>query len=94
MAKPPGVMSPKKKRSITIDGHRTSLLLEPVFWSHLEREAEARKMSLSALIREIDNQRTQAHLDSLQTSAMQNLASCLRVHVVERLERELQATDR
>ena len=42
------------KRSVTIAGHATSISLEPVFWSALERAATARTLPLSALVAQID----------------------------------------
>ncbi len=45
------------KRSLSIQGHRTSILLEPVFWKQLEFIAEEKKLSLPALIAHIDRQR-------------------------------------
>lgn len=46
-----------QKRSIRLLGHPTSLALEPEFWAALERLAEKRKTSLSALIGAIDESR-------------------------------------
>lgn len=43
-----------KKRSFTIARHRTSVALEPQFWSVLEGVAESRGQSLTALVAEID----------------------------------------
>jgi predicted DNA-binding ribbon-helix-helix protein len=60
------------KRSLTISGHRTSLALEAAFWRKLEALAEARGLSLSALVAEIDAARGDA-----------NLSSALRVHALE-----------
>ena len=62
-----------RKRSIKIAGHRTSVALEAEFWDALERLAAARGVSLAALIVEIDG-----------TRASNNLASALRLHVLDR----------
>ena len=71
-----------KKRSFSIAGHRTSIALEPEFWAVLEKEARARKIALAALIARIDANR-----------ADHNLASALRVHVLNRaLEKPESAT--
>jgi predicted DNA-binding ribbon-helix-helix protein len=43
-----------QKRSLSLQGHRTSLALEPEFWAALERAAGARSVSLARLIGEID----------------------------------------
>lgn len=77
-----------KKRSVTIDGHRTSLLLEPIFWTHLERIAKQQGLSLSALIKAIDETRTLSYTQGTQTEPMANLASSIRVFVVTQLERD------
>lgn len=60
------------KRSITIKGHRTSIMLEPEFWAILDAAATSRGVSLPALIAEIDSQRA-AH------DPPPGLASALRV---------------
>ena len=60
-----------KKRSFSLSRHRTSVALETEFWTVLEREAEDRGKSLSALVAEIDAKR-----------AMRPLASALRVHAL------------
>jgi predicted DNA-binding ribbon-helix-helix protein len=48
-----------QKRSVTIAGHRTSLSLEPSFWTELKMQAAAQGCSLSALIVAIDAARTE-----------------------------------
>ena len=53
-----------QKRSLTLAGHRTSVALEPDFWSSLETMAQARGLPLSALIREIDERREGDNLSS------------------------------
>ena len=45
---------PLKKRSFTIAGHRTSVALEPEFWSVLETEALRVRQTLSAFVAAID----------------------------------------
>ena len=57
-----------QKRSVTLAGHRTSILLEPAFWVALEAVAAKRGQSLQKLIEEVDSKRENA-----------NLASALRV---------------
>ena len=44
-----------RKRSVTIDGHRTCVSLEDAFWAELSAIAEARGLSLNALVAEIDH---------------------------------------
>lgn len=53
-----------QKRSLTIAGHRTSIALEPEFWSALEALAEKRAMRLTILIEEIDRARETPNLSS------------------------------
>jgi predicted DNA-binding ribbon-helix-helix protein len=62
------------KRSLTISGHRTSLSLEPEFWTVLKQAAQAEHKSLAALVGEIDRGR-----------GKRNLSSALRVWVLNRL---------
>ena len=47
-----------RKRSVTIAGHRTSVSLEPAFWSELKEIAAERGLALAALIEEIDRGRS------------------------------------
>lgn len=61
-----------QKRSLSIAGHRTSIALEPEFWAGLEALAETRDLPLTALIREIDEEREGP-----------NLSSCLRLAVLK-----------
>jgi predicted DNA-binding ribbon-helix-helix protein len=46
-----------KKRSVTINGHRTSISLEDPFWNSLNDIATQRDQSLASLISEIDKHR-------------------------------------
>ena len=52
------------KRSIVIDGHKTSVSLEDAFWSTLKEIANERKVTLSQLIAKIDKERQQGNLSS------------------------------
>ena len=61
------------KRSLSIQGHRTSLSLEPEFWAALKQAASAEHKSLAALVAEIDAAR-----------AGRNLSSAIRVWVLQR----------
>ena len=47
-----------RKRSVTIGGHQTSITLEDAFWTELSVLAEARGLSLNALVAEVDHART------------------------------------
>jgi predicted DNA-binding ribbon-helix-helix protein len=64
------------KRSLTISGHRTSLSLEPEFWTVLKAAAQEERKSLATLVAEIDRNRGE-----------RNLSSALRVWVLKRLSR-------
>ena len=65
-----------RKRSVTIDGHRTSVSLEDAFWAELSAIAERRGLSLNALVAEIDHGRA---------DRPENLSSALRLHVLDEL---------
>ena len=67
-APPPG---PPVKRSVTIAGHETSIALEPLFWTALERAASDKRLPLNALIARIDAER-------LGATPAANLASAIR----------------
>ena len=53
-----------KKHSVVIAGHRTSISLEPAFWDALKAIAEQRRLSLAALVADIDAARGPANLSS------------------------------
>jgi predicted DNA-binding ribbon-helix-helix protein len=52
------------KRSIVIDGHKTSVSLEDPFWTGLKTIAHAQQMTLSELVAKIDGTREQSNLSS------------------------------
>ena len=58
------------KRSMTIAGHETSVSLEPMFWSALEKAAVERDIPLSALVAAIDAERIGASPAPNLTSAV------------------------
>lgn len=60
------------KGSVSIAGHRTSISLEPIFWSALRTAAVEQGRPLNALITEIDEARTT------------NLSSAIRVWLFQR----------
>ena len=74
------------KRSVTIAGHATSVTLEPAFWDALARAAAEERTSLAALVARIDAGRVTAPQPP-------NLASAIRVWVVERLLAALAAAE-
>ncbi len=53
-----------KKRSVNLKGHATSVALEPPFWAVLETMADARKISLAALLADLDGRRGESLLAS------------------------------
>jgi predicted DNA-binding ribbon-helix-helix protein len=52
------------KRSIVIEGHKTSVSLEDAFWTGLREIAQAQDATLSKLVAEIDRTRQQGNLSS------------------------------
>lgn len=64
------------KHSLTIAGHRTSISLENEFWTSLKAIAGLRRLSLAALVAEIDRGRGTA-----------NLSSAIRLFVLEEVRR-------
>ena len=63
------------RRSITIDGRRTSVSLDNRFWAHLKRIAGARGVTLGELVAAI-----------AADGRAGNLSACLRLLVLEDLE--------
>lgn len=61
-----------EKHSLTLRGHRTSVSLEPEFWTAFRRIAATEGVALNALAAEIDAQRPPE----------QGLASAIRVRVL------------
>lgn len=66
-----------QKRSVIIAGHRTSVSLEPEFWTALKDIAQQRRLSINELVASVDDQRRG------------NLSSALRVHVLTTLQSRL-----
>jgi predicted DNA-binding ribbon-helix-helix protein len=65
------------KRSIVIDGHKTSVSLEDAFWRDLKNIAHTQQASLSDLVARIDGTREQG-----------NLSSAIRLFVLEHFRHE------
>ena len=59
-----GMKSSVVKRSIVIDGHKTSVSLEDAFWDDLKEIAHAQQATLSALVAKIDEKRRHGNLSS------------------------------
>jgi predicted DNA-binding ribbon-helix-helix protein len=70
----PRMKSSIVKRSITIDGHRTSVSLEETFWSDLKRIARAQDATLSELVAKIDHTRERG-----------TLSTAIRLYVLEHI---------
>jgi predicted DNA-binding ribbon-helix-helix protein len=68
---------PGQKRSVTIAGHETSILIEPAFWRVLEGEAAAQAIPMNALIARIDAERLESARVANRPPA--NLASAIRL---------------
>lgn len=76
------------KHSITIAGHKTSISLEPAFWTALRRAAGEEGLSVNQLVAQIDDMRIASlsgkrSADSERTPPP-NLASMLRSWLWER----------
>ena len=56
--------SPVVKRSVVLDGHKSSVSLEDAFWMGLKEIACTRVVTLSGLVTSIDAQRQQGNLSS------------------------------
>lgn len=56
--------SPVIKRSVVIDGHKTSVSLEDPFWHDLKEIAYLQRMTLSKMVAEIDKARQHSNLSS------------------------------
>ena len=65
------------KRSIVIDGHKTSVSLEDAFWHDLKNIAHTQPESLGDLVARIDGTREQG-----------NLSSAIRLFVLEHFRNE------
>ena len=70
-----------KKYSISLHGHATSISLEPEFWDVLCQIASERRLSVAALIREIDDTRSSMNSGSL--------SSQLRLFILRALQQRL-----
>ena len=67
------------KRSIVIDGHKTSVSLEDQFWNSLKEIARAQGATVSKVIAKVDDTRQQA-----------NLSSALRLFVLDQVQANAQ----
>ena len=67
-----------RKRSVTLQGHPTSVSLEDQYWAELKRMAAQSGMSMGALVERIDREREGS-----------NLSSALRIAVLRDLQTRL-----
>lgn len=72
-------MQALQKRSIQINGHQTSISLEPEFWAVLQDMAAGDDKSLAALVAQLDD-------DRAALTMKRNLSSHLRVYILNRLK--------
>jgi predicted DNA-binding ribbon-helix-helix protein len=66
------------KRSVVINGHKTSLSVEDDFWDGLKQIASERKQTISQTVRSID-----------ETRRVGNLSSAIRVFVLQHYQQTL-----
>jgi predicted DNA-binding ribbon-helix-helix protein len=77
-AKDISMKSPVVKRSIVINGHKTSVSLEETFWSSVKEIAAAGDKTLSELTSEIDSRRQQGDLSSaIRLFVLDHFFDCL-----------------
>jgi len=76
--------SPVIKRSVMIDGHKTSVSLEDAFWSGLKEIARAQQATLSNTVAEIDKARQHGNLSSaIRLFVLDRVANRVNVATVE-----------
>ena len=68
------------KRSVVLNGHKTSVSIEEPFWRALAAQAQTDGRSLNDVIAEIDAVR-----------GTSNLSSAIRLHVLHGLQRTIEA---
>jgi predicted DNA-binding ribbon-helix-helix protein len=66
---------PPVKYSVTINGHQTSISLEPYFWERLKTVAERRRQSVNTLVATIDAER-------IKSPTPPGLAGAIRIWLV------------
>ena len=78
----------RRKRSITIAKHRTSISLEEPFWKALRASAEKDGRSVADLVSEIDKRRARGSERGEQGATTLNLSAAIRLYVLERMKEE------
>ena len=66
---------PPVKYSVTINGHQTSISLEPFFWEKLRAAADSRGVAVNALVAAIDAER-------IKSRTPPGLAGAIRIWLV------------
>lgn len=77
---------PPVKRSVEIAGHKTSISLEPYFWSLLKAAAEREAVPVNALVARIDAER-------IVVAAPPGLAGAIRIWLALELARQARGPD-
>jgi predicted DNA-binding ribbon-helix-helix protein len=70
------------KRSMTINGHRTSVSLETAFWDALQRISIQKGRSLASLVADIDIERSKKLGTDTETGG---LSSAIRLYILGEL---------
>jgi len=65
------------KRSVVLDGQKTSLTLEDAFWAEIKEIARIQNVTVSRVVAEIDATRKHS-----------NLSTAIRVYVLEHLQEQ------
>jgi predicted DNA-binding ribbon-helix-helix protein len=81
---PNGMKSAVIKRSIVIDGHKTSISMEDMFWTSFKEIAKENAATLSQLAASIDEARGPGA----------NLSSAIRVYILDRVQTKARAQPR
>ncbi len=76
------IYHPPVKRSVTINGHQTSISLEPLFWDMLKSATVRREVAVNALVAQIDAER-------IKSPTPPGLASAIRVWLVAQNDPDL-----
>lgn len=61
------------KRSVSLHGHKTSVSLEKAFWNVLEKDALSQNISLSQLIKNVDENRKGTLSSALRLYALEQV---------------------
>jgi predicted DNA-binding ribbon-helix-helix protein len=82
--KPSVTSSTVLKRSVVVDGHKTSISLEEPFWSGLKEIAHAQGATVGQTVAEIDKGRKQANLSSaIRLFVLDHVRNGRRTSVIE-----------